>query len=274
MKSLEEAMIAVGYRPADAVRDDNHDILEYLNLKLAARGAPIFGDANDYPILKLGRSLLEHLHIQSRLTESRYCPADQAIQSFLADYLRDVAPQPDTHWLPMNTMVLERTGLARTLSLPPDQDHFESSILNSYRVYQGICHNPSKDRRTTAGVFHVVEGGFAVPADKREVPRRMFALLLVCAAAGLLANCCDFPSHRLRRNRPNSSCHYFCDPRSAPPYQGLRTKSRSRCVFSHPAAWSRIWILSSRYSAMPATRTIRITMRASMYNTGLAILAA
>jgi hypothetical protein len=182
MKSLEAARASVGYRPADASEEDRQDILEYINLKLAARGAPTFGDPDEYPILKLGRSLLDHIRVQSRAVADQLCPADQSIQDFLADYLREVAPHADVVWIPTNTMVLERHGLARTLSLPPDQDHFESSILNSYRVYQGICHNPSKDRRTTAGVFHVVEGGYAVSADKREVPKRAFAAMLRAAA--------------------------------------------------------------------------------------------
>ncbi|MEM9658694.1 MAG: hypothetical protein AAF961_10065, partial [Planctomycetota bacterium] len=45
-----------------------------------------------------------------------------------------------------------------------------------------VCHNPAKDRRTTAGVFHVVEGGFPVPGDKKEVPKQTFAALLQAAA--------------------------------------------------------------------------------------------
>ena len=62
---------------------------------------------------------------------------------------------------------MERHGIARMLSLPPDQDEFKSSILSSYRVHQGVCHNPASDRRTTEGVFHVAEGGLPVPADKK-----------------------------------------------------------------------------------------------------------
>ena len=43
-------------------------------------------------------------------------------------------------------------------------------MLTSYRVKQGVLHNPRHDRRTTKGVFHIVEGGLPVPSDKREVP--------------------------------------------------------------------------------------------------------
>ncbi len=55
------------------------------------------------------------------------------------------------------------------LSLPPDQDEFKSSILSSYRVNQGVCHNPASDRRTTKGVFHVTEDGLPIPADKHHI---------------------------------------------------------------------------------------------------------
>ena len=41
-----------------------------------------------------------------------------------------------------------------------------------------MLHNPSKDRRTTQGVFHVAEGGLPIPDDKLAVPKRVFARLL------------------------------------------------------------------------------------------------
>jgi len=53
--------------------------------------------------------------------------------------------------------------------------------LQSYRVAQGILHNPKSDRRTTKGVFHIAEGGFPVPADKIAVPKRAFVSLLAAA---------------------------------------------------------------------------------------------
>lgn len=42
----------------------------------------------------------------------------------------------------------------------------------------GVLHNPRNDRRTTAGVFHVAEGGLAIPDDKKAVPIDVFARLL------------------------------------------------------------------------------------------------
>src|SRR5208283_2790243 len=72
----------------------------------------------------------------------------------------------------------DRPGLARILSFPPDADSFRSPYLSSYRVAQGALHNPASDRRTTKGVFHIVEDGLPIPADKLAAPRLAFARLL------------------------------------------------------------------------------------------------
>ena len=67
------------------------------------------------------------------------------------------------------------------LSLPLDSDTLSSPYLQSYRLPQGILHNPKSDRRTTQGIFHIVEGGLPVPADKLAVPKKAFASLLAAA---------------------------------------------------------------------------------------------
>jgi len=72
---------------------------------------------------------------------------------------------------------LYRAGLARVLSLPVDRSDFSSDIINSYRVKQGVLHNPKSDRRTTEGIFHIVEGGLPVPADKLAAACVMLVLL-------------------------------------------------------------------------------------------------
>jgi hypothetical protein len=77
--------------------------------------------------------------------------------------------------------VLDSPGLARALSLPPDRDEFVSDIVRSYRLRQGVLHNPASDRRTTQGVFHVTEGGLPVPDDKMAAPKVVFARLLDAA---------------------------------------------------------------------------------------------
>jgi len=45
------------------------------------------------------------------------------------------------------------------------------TLVSSYRLKQGILNNPAKDKRTTKGTFHIVEGGLPVALDKIEVPK-------------------------------------------------------------------------------------------------------
>ena len=53
-------------------------------------------------------------------------------------------------------------------------DQYSNEYLTSYRVRNGVLHNPRSDRRTTSGTFHVCEGGLPIPGDKKAVPRPVF----------------------------------------------------------------------------------------------------
>jgi hypothetical protein len=164
--------------PAIASPLEEERLREFVNLKLAARGHDIVGSEEDYPFLDLGRSLIASFQEKTRLLSDYLCPVDQSIHNYLAQTLGD---SETPALVPAGALVLERHGIGRMLSLPPDQDEFKSSILSSYRVNQGVCHNPASDRRTTKGVFHVAEGGLPVPADKKEVPLVTFSGLLKAA---------------------------------------------------------------------------------------------
>ncbi|MGH8019663.1 MAG: hypothetical protein ACREIA_15555, partial [Opitutaceae bacterium] len=156
-------------------------LIEFINLKLAAMGQPIHGRTEDYAHLSLSRSLIANYQEKSRLLVKHLCPVDQAIDAFLRDYLGDSVPERADSLVPCETFTLDQAGLARVMSLPADADTFESPALKSYRVAQGVLHNPEKDRRTTEGVFHIAEGGLPIPADKKAVPAPVFAKLLETA---------------------------------------------------------------------------------------------
>ena len=156
------------------------ELIQYLLLKLAALGQAPAKSSAEAPFLQVAQPLLRNYYQKERLLGKYLCPADARIQSFLDDYLRDCAPAGVAR-LPATTFVLDRPGLARTLSLPPDSSSFTSPYLSSYRVRQGVLHNPASDRRTTRGVFHIAEGGFPIPADKQAVPKQAFAALLAAA---------------------------------------------------------------------------------------------
>src|SRR5271154_6471592 len=152
-------------------------LIAHINVKLALIGCqpvPIKGDAE---FAEIAAAMAGQSREKDRLLGHYLCPVDQRIQTFLYDYLQDV---PVTK-LPTRTFTLDRPGLARVLSLPLDRDDFTSSILSSYRVANGVLHNPRSDRRTTQGIFHVTEGGLPIPDDKLGVPKLTFAKMLALA---------------------------------------------------------------------------------------------
>ena len=167
---------ALGINPQTGANEVGGETLfEYVNMRLSAAGLPVFGKEDDYPIVELAKPLLENYREFSKLSAEYYCPPDSRIMNYLENYLSDVCdPHEPFPSLPHKTFVLDRFGTARTLSLHPDSDKHENPLVSSYRVRQGILNNPRSDRRTTAGVFHVAEGGLPVPADKKSVPKRVF----------------------------------------------------------------------------------------------------
>lgn len=146
-------------------------------LRLALIGLTSSGTASSADVMDLVAPLVARHRQTERLLGSYLCPTDQRLQSFLFDYLQD----QEVTRLPRHTLVLDRPGLARLLSLPQGRDIHESAALKSYRLRQGVLHNPAADRRTTQGVFHVAEGGLPIPDDKRAVPAAVFGRLLRAA---------------------------------------------------------------------------------------------
>jgi hypothetical protein len=153
-------------------------LIEGINLRLALTGCPTFGNGAASSLPGLVGPMFSRQKETMRLLADYLCPADWRIDHFLREYLYDTGL---TMPWPKRTFVLDSPGLARELSLPPDQDEFKSDIICSYRSSQGVLHNPVNDRRTTQGVFHVTEGGLPIPDDKKAVPKIVFGRLLALA---------------------------------------------------------------------------------------------
>ena len=153
-------------------------LLAYLNLKLDEIGQPGVTLPEADGLADLVGHFLALSREKDRALARHLCPVDQRIQNFLYDALGESSEAPR---LPGTTLVLDRPGLARALSLPPGKDEHHTRILASYRLRQGILHNPASDRRTTQGIFHVAEGGLPVPDDKKAVPVAVFGRLLARA---------------------------------------------------------------------------------------------
>jgi hypothetical protein len=152
-------------------------LIAHINVKLALIGSPPVPVEGDQEFTEIVSAMAGQSREKDRLLGHYLCPVDQRIQTFLYDYLQDVPVAK----LPPRTFVLDRPGLARILSLPLDRDEFHSDIISSYRVKQGVLHNPRSDRRTTQGIFHVTEGGLPIPDDKLGVQKATFAKMLALA---------------------------------------------------------------------------------------------
>lgn len=142
-------------------------------LGIAARGVP--HDHGIHPeAFRLATILVERARSAEMAREK--CPADRRIESFLNEHFRDLGLKQPLR-LPDDPLVLPRHGVARALSIPEGENSYRSPILRSYRVSNGVLHNPLNDRRTTSGTFHVTEGGLPIPGDKKAVPKAVFAAL-------------------------------------------------------------------------------------------------
>ena len=153
--------------------------LQHICLQLAALGHNCHMNI-DRSYLSVADSLLRNYSQHRRLLADYRCPSDQRIQDFLNDYLQRNGVDININ-LPGETFSLLQPGLAREISLPYAGNRYQSPLLESFRVAQGVLHNPRSDRRTTQGVFHIVEGGLPIPWDKRAVPVAAYAKLLQAA---------------------------------------------------------------------------------------------
>jgi len=156
------------------------DLRRYIQLRLLSLGLSNGQSQNDSD--PLSRSFVANVRQKTRLLRDYRCPADQRIEDFLNQHcasLKLAAPLR----LPVDTFTLDQPGVARELSLPSGGGTFESELLSSYKVRNGVLHNPRSDRRTTKGTFHVAEGGLPIPDDKIAVSLSVYAQLFARAVA-------------------------------------------------------------------------------------------
>src|SRR5688500_9571531 len=169
---------SVGLRPDGTVwLPERRTAIRSILLKLAAMGVQVPVDTADQDVVHLAGDLFARYREQARLLSEHLCPADRRIQHYL-DELQAVCRLPSGVRLPAETLILDQYGLARELSLPLGGERYENELVASYRLDNGVLHNPVNDRRTTQGVFHVAEGGLPIPADKTRVPLAVFLRLV------------------------------------------------------------------------------------------------
>src|SRR5579863_4634029 len=141
-----------------------------LALKVGINGPAVSSAQTQAEIRALAERLLSRGH-----EALDRCPADRRIEAFLNSHFADLTKSAPLG-LPA-AIALPQYGIARELSLPADGTTYSNEYVSSYRVHNGVLHNPRSDRRTTKGTFHVCEGGLPIPGDKKSVPRAAFVAL-------------------------------------------------------------------------------------------------
>ena len=175
LRDLEESIGFVSHQSSEDLAESRASITRYIVLKLLANGLPIPKRFEDHDRLGAPRLLSTYHHRLKRL-DSIHCPADVRIEGFLRRYF-DRVKGCSALRLPDLSILLDRHSIARELSLPHDGDQYNNRYGASYRVRNGVLHNPANDRRTTVGTFHVTDGGLPIPRDKKVVPKVTFAAL-------------------------------------------------------------------------------------------------
>ncbi len=175
LRDLEESIGFVFHQSNEQFAEARTSITRYIVLKLLANGLPVPTCFEDHDRLGAPRLLSTYHHRLKRL-DSIHCPADGRIEGFLRRYF-DRVKGCSAMRLPDLTVILDRHSIARELSLPHDRNEYTNRYGASYRVRNGVLHNPANDRRTTVGTFHVTEGGLSIPRDKKVVPKVTFAAL-------------------------------------------------------------------------------------------------
>lgn len=180
---------SLGYPDDGTVPSTMHD---YIRLMLASHRIPIKASVPG-GIIDLTKDLLADYQERMRLLQDFHCPIARRLQDFLNNHFADVADRAQGKVeLPHETLDLHMHGIARALSLPADPKNCASknAYVSSYRLMQGVLHNPKNDKRTTIGSFHIVEGGLPISDDKYRVPR--------VVGANLFYQALQFPKEDLK----------------------------------------------------------------------------
>jgi hypothetical protein len=173
--------LGISAEDAGSNRDGEHErVIRYIVLKLIAMGLP-HPETPEFAKQSIdAERLLRSYHQRLKRLDEVRSPADARIEAFLDSHFAGLDLAEPLR-LPDATVLLDRHGLAREMSLPIDRAQYENAHVSSYRVQNGVLHNPLHDRRTTSGTFHVTEGGLPIPRDKQAVPQQTFAALFKAA---------------------------------------------------------------------------------------------
>ncbi len=233
---------AVGWdKTVSADPDRRQQLQSYLAFQLSLAGLTPPADADQArPEAAFPPGMLDTLRQRFRLLRQHQPAIDARIETFLAGYFKGVAGTEADHGgplrLPARSLNLDRHGMARELSLPVGGHEFQTRDVASYRCLNGVLNNPGADRRTTAGTFHVVDGGLPVPGDKRIVPREVFVQLFR-AAMDPPAESMQLPYLSACRQGGETWVSLMLRPLVAPAVPGVSPAKRMETRFFVPGSY-------------------------------------
>ncbi len=206
----------------------------HANLLLMALGLPTESFEEFDSVGQMTENLLAVNREQSRILIQQRCPVDQRIETFLKNYFSEIDGPPLR--LPNQSVVLDRHGVARVLSLPANQDFYENRYVSSYRLKNGVLHNPLHDRRTTKGTFHVTEGGLPIAGDKRAVPKEVFYRLFQIAMSPS-AELLQLPFTSKLEKPAEAFVSLYLRPLVSPEVPGVAPHKSMEIRFFAPGSW-------------------------------------
>ena len=210
-------------------------LIQYINLKLASWAARPSRRTRTPKFHEMAAALLSHHRETDRLLANYLCPADQRIQNFLYDYLKDVAlsvklPAHTLFWIVTGWRARCRCRRIATIS------RRTSSVRIACK--QGVLHNPKSDRRTTQGHFsHRRRAACRFPTTRSAVPKGVFGNMLRRALTpphGLAATAVHLIA---RTRRPNVLCRCCCARWFVRQCRASRRRKRWRFASSRPGIW-------------------------------------
>lgn len=207
------------------------DRIKYIKFKLAALGLESQDDKSQVSddFTDLFEGIIQDYKEKSRLVDTSMVGIYKRINDFFEAYFDQELK------VVSDSFVLDHYGLARDLSLPLHGDVFENDYLKSYRIKQGVLHNPLHDRRTTQGSFHIVEGGLAVPYDKKTVPKACF-LKLYQAAINPPEALKVLPFTSGQEKESQTFVSLLVKPIVAPRVEGVSEEKTSEVLFIAPGS--------------------------------------
>lgn len=139
-----------------------------------------------FTISNVATDMLASIRIAILSLDQYLPPVDLRIQEFISSRFAPAGtPEELAESLKLPSSAscfnFDRYGVAEELCVPFNSNYCLLNGTEAVRTPQGILCNPESDKRSTAGTFHVAEGGAPIPFDKLAVPRETFVRLLASA---------------------------------------------------------------------------------------------